>query len=217
MLSINKIARSLYITFFGTTILFSFFFIIPAFAKPTFQDAGGNLGIVANKTGYEKTTVNEFIPKIIATGFATVGSIFLALMVYAGMKWMTARGNSDAISTAQGTLVNATIGIILIIAAYTITSFITSRLIAGKTAGSDPGFEDGYGDESIGCCLWEQKSAWGSGMMTNMQCQDWKAANPTVVKQVIWDKNMDTNECKITMDEKNSLLNKITPDINLGP
>lgn len=216
MLFVRNLVRLSLITICGATVLCSLFFIVPVSAKRTFQDASGNLGVVADKTGHEKTTVNDFIPKIVTTGFATVGSIFLALMVYAGMKWMTARGNSDAIATAQGTLVNATIGIIVIIAAYTITSFITSRLIAGKTSGSDPGFEDGYGDESIGCCLWEQKSAWGSGMMTNLQCQEWKAANPTVVKQVIWDKNLDSKECKVTMDEKNNLLNKITPDINFG-
>lgn len=183
-------------------------------AKKTFQDANQSLGIVADKTGHEKTTVGEFIPKVIKTAFAAVGATFLALMVYAGMKWMLARGNEDNITTARSTLVNATIGLIVIAAAYTITSFITTRVIQGNGAGSGSGLNK-YGQEPIGCCEFETKSAWGSAMITKTQCTQWKETHSNVLL-IDWNVGMSAVACKKSEEEKNAILDKLVPSINLG-
>jgi hypothetical protein len=42
---------------------------------------------------------------------------------------MTARGNEKDVTQAKDTLVNATIGIILIVAAYAITNFLFTDVI----------------------------------------------------------------------------------------
>lgn len=210
----RHIVRLSLITFFGTTVLYSFLFALPVFAKKTFQDANQSLGIVADKTGHEKTTVDQFIPKVIKTAFAAVGATFLALMVYAGMKWMLARGNEDNITTARSTLVNATIGLIVIAAAYTITSFITTRVIQGSGAGSGSG-QNKYGQDPVGCCQFETKSAWGSAMLTSSQCTQWKEAHSNV-KKIEWSESTSAVECKKSEQEKNDILNKLVPDLNLG-
>lgn len=56
-----------------------------------------------------------------------VGVLFLGLMIYAGILWMTAAGNDQQITQAKNLLVNATIGIIIVFAAYAITVFLGNR------------------------------------------------------------------------------------------
>jgi len=56
-----------------------------------------------------------------------VGVLFLGLMIYAGILWMTAAGNDQQITKAKNLLVNATIGIIIVFAAYAITVFLGNR------------------------------------------------------------------------------------------
>lgn len=58
--------------------------------------------------------------------FMGVGTI--ALMIYAGARWMTAAGNDQAVADAKKTLRNAVIGLILITMSYSITIFVTRRL-----------------------------------------------------------------------------------------
>lgn len=55
---------------------------------------------------------------------AAMALIFLGLMLYAGIRWLTARGQEELITKAQETLQTAIIGLIIILAAYAITSFI---------------------------------------------------------------------------------------------
>ncbi len=203
----RNLAKLSLISLIGATTMLTLFFSVPVFAKKTFNDAGQSLGVVADKTGHEKVGLTDYLPRVITTAFAAVGATFLALMVYAGMKWMTAGGNSDRVETAQSTLSNAAIGLIVIVAAYTITSFITNRLVAPSGAtGGDPAFNSEYGGDTIGCCLWEQSAAWGNGMLTSSQCKDWKDSHPGVVLQTIWDGSIKTSDlCIAAMDKKEAL------------
>lgn len=208
--SIQKLWQIIFVSLFLTSLFVAF----PVHAKKNFEDAGSSLNIVADKTGHEKTTVDEFIPKVIQTAFAAVGATFLALMVYAGMKWMLARGNEENITTARSTLVNATIGLIVIVSAYAITSFVTSRIIDGQSAGTQAGTNT-QGEDAIGCCQFETASAWGQAMLTKPQCKQWKETHPNVTK-FIWGYE-DAIQCKKIVDEKNDIFNKIAPpDINIG-
>lgn len=172
----------------------------PVLAKKTFGDAAGNLESVADTTGHEKTTVDNFIPKVVQTAFVAVGSTFLALMVYAGMKWMLARGNEEHITTARSTLINATIGLIVIVSAYAITSFITTRLIQGKKVGPDADYESTVGNETLGCCVYRAKAGmlgsgtWGWSSQTEGQCET-QCSKDTIV-QCQWEPISSSVECE---------------------
>jgi cytochrome bd-type quinol oxidase subunit 2 len=50
-----------------------------------------------------------------------LGVIFLALTIMAGFKWMMSQGNEKEIETAKGSLKNAIIGVVIVLAAYVIT------------------------------------------------------------------------------------------------
>ena len=66
---------------------------------------------------------------LVKTVLSFVGIIFLALMVYAGFLWMTARGAEDQITKAQDIIRAAIIGIVITLGAYSITSFVVDAVI----------------------------------------------------------------------------------------
>jgi hypothetical protein len=61
-----------------------------------------------------------------------VGIIFLVLMVYAGFLWMTAGGNEENVEKAKKLIMAAVIGIAIVLAAYSITYFVTYLVVGNK-------------------------------------------------------------------------------------
>ena len=64
-----------------------------------------------------------------------LGVIFLGLMLYAGFLWMTAGGKEDQVGKAKKILLNSTIGLGIILAAWTITSFVICYLFSATSDG----------------------------------------------------------------------------------
>ncbi|MFH1291984.1 MAG: hypothetical protein ABIH87_02195 [bacterium] len=85
-------------------------------------------GSVAGKSGFDtvvtQTTLSEMIGKIIKNVLTFAGTIFLALTVYAGILWMTAGGKEEQVEKANKMLYTAVIGLIIVFAAYGITTFV---------------------------------------------------------------------------------------------
>ena len=86
--------------------------------KGPFQDisAGGEFGLTA------------VIGAVIQGALALIGVIFLALMLYAGYHWMTARGEEEKVEKAKDTIQRAIVGIIIVVGAYAIWLFIFNQL-----------------------------------------------------------------------------------------
>lgn len=103
-------------------------------------DYGLNKTIGANTSSLEKAfnvkAVNsgsaDFLStrlgSIVGTLLSFLGVLFMALVIYGGILWMTARGNEQQVEKAKDLLVNAIIGLIIVLAAYAITSFIGREL-----------------------------------------------------------------------------------------
>jgi len=90
----------------------------------------------ATKAGYDKvtdTTFAETIGVIIKGALSMVGVIFLILMVYAGYLWMTARGEEEMIKKSQKIIISSVIGLIIVVASYSITNFVVLAILS-KTA-----------------------------------------------------------------------------------
>lgn len=87
----------------------------------TSESAAGNLAVII------RYAVSAFL--------GLLGIIFLVLILYAGFNWMTAGGSEEKVTTAKQTLIRATIGLIIIVAAYGITYFIFSSLPDGGGSG----------------------------------------------------------------------------------
>lgn len=77
-----------------------------------------------------KKTLPQVVGDVISVGLSLIGLLFLGLALYGGFKWMTAQGNEKDVQTGRDTIINATIGIILIVSAYVITNFIFTDVVS---------------------------------------------------------------------------------------
>ncbi len=67
--------------------------------------------------------------QIIGLVLSFVGVLFLILMIYAGLTWMTAGGNQEQVKKARSLMINAILGLIVVMGAYAITAFIGTQLV----------------------------------------------------------------------------------------
>ena len=102
------------------------------------KDARGFLDQAAKteKTGLS-SDLSDTIATVIKAILALVGTAFLVLTIYAGVLWMTAAGEEAKIEKAVGILKASVIGLVIIMSAYAITYFVTSKL-GGATSTITP-------------------------------------------------------------------------------
>ncbi len=82
------------------------------------------LGEATEGTGLANTPISVRVSTLIGAIVGFVGVIFLVLMIYGGLTWMTAGGNEEKIGKAKKIIVNSTIGIIIVMLSYAITYYI---------------------------------------------------------------------------------------------
>lgn len=78
------------------------------------------------------------IGRIVKIGLELIGVIFFVLVLYAGFRWMIARGNSEEIEAAKKTIENAAIGLIAVILSYALTTYIVSNLFNSQLVTAPP-------------------------------------------------------------------------------
>ena len=61
---------------------------------------------------------------------SVLGVALLVLFIYAGFLWMTAAGNDTRVAKAKSILVNAVVGMLILVSAYAISSFVVDQLSA---------------------------------------------------------------------------------------
>ena len=69
-------------------------------------------------------SIGSIMATIIKGFLGLLAMIFLVLILYGGYLWMTARGNEEQVKKAKDNITAATIGLAIIIAAYSITYFV---------------------------------------------------------------------------------------------
>ena len=90
------------------------------------------LSQTADSAGFyqgEENNINNVTQTIINAVLSFLGIIFTVIIIYAGIKWMTAEGNPDSVTKAKSLLKNAVIGLIIVLAAYAISIAIFSFFI----------------------------------------------------------------------------------------
>ncbi len=105
-----------------------FFLLVPNFGLAQgIKNAGSNLNNAIVGTGLEEhRDLATEIGGIIKAILGLVGTIFMVLVVYAGILWMTAQGDKDQVEKSKTIVKNSTIGLAIVASAYLITNFITS-------------------------------------------------------------------------------------------
>jgi len=111
--------------------LLALFLFVPALSQAV--DLGNQLiKDTGSKAGYAAATETTFAQTLgigIAIALSLVGVIFLILMVYAGYLWMTAGGEEEQVKKAQKIITAAIIGLIITVAAYSITAYIVPAIL----------------------------------------------------------------------------------------
>lgn len=70
----------------------------------------------------------EKVGKLIGIVLTVIGAFFLILLIYGGYKWMMARGAPEEAKKAKDIITDAVIGLIIILAAYLISTFVVGKL-----------------------------------------------------------------------------------------
>lgn len=120
---------------FILTLLITLCLATPALA---INIEGGYLGNAAKKAGYSSATdktLAETVGVVIKAALSMVGAIFLILMVYAGYLWMTARGEEEQVKKAQKIISTSIIGLVIVVSAYGVTTFIMLTILARTASG----------------------------------------------------------------------------------
>ncbi len=110
----------------------------PGFAALKFGDVQTGISETASQSGVQTPTVPILIAAIIKAILGISGTVFFLMFIWGGFSWMTAGGQPDKIGAAKKIMINATIGVALIILAYTITYFVSSALETLPSSNTTP-------------------------------------------------------------------------------
>lgn len=125
-----KISKIFTSTALILTALCGFF----SFSSPVRADDYG-LSATADRAGLAKygNDVPTVAGSIIGTALSMISVIFFILMVYGGFLWMTAHGDEGMVTKAKDTITAAIIGIIIVLASYAITNYVTTSVVSGPS------------------------------------------------------------------------------------
>ena len=94
--------------------------------KDGFTTTDSSLSNFAGQAGYTDATKTpeDYIGLLLTGLFSILGVIAIALLIYSGFTWMTARGNEAKVAKAKENLIDVIIGLIFIIGSYALTTFL---------------------------------------------------------------------------------------------
>lgn len=137
--------------------------ILPVYvsANPLDPKSDNFLKTTAGKSGYDvagvsDTTISTQVGNLIKGALSLVGTIFLALTIYAGILWMTASGNDERVGKAISIFRSAIIGLVLVVSAYSITAFFIVVVNPQPETSSDSGVRHQ-------CGALQDMASWGGG------------------------------------------------------
>ena len=103
--------------------------LLPAAAMAQLSAADDELSEVAASLGADATNdLPTIIGNLIAVLLSVLGIIFVVLVVYAGFLYLTAAGDDEKVKKAKKLLTQSIIGLVIIIAAYAIASYVIDAL-----------------------------------------------------------------------------------------
>jgi len=156
---VNKIFKNLIIISFFSFFILASFQSVKAGTAEQFKAAGGSAGYSATQE-----TPTNIVIGIVRAGLGLVGTVFLVLIVYAGVLWMTAGGNDEQVTQAKKTMVRVFIGLVIVISSYSISLF-AEKLVRGGRGGTSICVDTPTGGQ---CCkgdpCWgDMSGTWGVG------------------------------------------------------
>jgi len=115
-------------------------------------------------------TLATIIGQIIYAILGFLGIIFILLLIYGGFLRMTAQGDPGKIKTSYGIITSAVIGVVIILASYTITAFIIGQ-VEGSVGNGGGGSGNASCSDYSGYSCMNAFQAGGSGGLYEMDCK----------------------------------------------
>lgn len=97
-----------------------------ASALQLFPDGSGES--MRSTIGLSDRSLPEIIASIINVVLSVLGIVLVVIIIYSGIQWMTGDGESGT-KAAKTRLTNAVIGLVIVVAAWAITSFVVSSIM----------------------------------------------------------------------------------------
>ena len=110
-------------------ILFSLL-VIPSLTFA--QDVGAGY---AENSGLTTRDIRDVTISLIRVVLGFLAIVATIIIIYGGFKWMTAAGNEEKVTEARKLLVAGIIGLIIIIAAFAIVTFVLQRTMEAMNGG----------------------------------------------------------------------------------
>lgn len=101
-------------------------------SRPNAEQNLKNFGLLAYGTGAQSDP-QIIVAKIINAGLGLLGTLLVIYMVYGGVYWMTANGETQKVDKAKAIIRQAIIGLIITLSAYGISAFVTRVVLDGVT------------------------------------------------------------------------------------
>jgi energy-coupling factor transporter transmembrane protein EcfT len=96
-------------------------------SMPGLQIVGGTFGTTEGQAPKDIRVITVGVIQIL---LGLIGVLFVVLILVAGFRWMFAQGNATKITEARNIIIQAAIGLVIILAAFGITIFILRSAIA---------------------------------------------------------------------------------------
>lgn len=100
---------------------------LAAGANPAEFLSGAN-NSVGKTLGADQKQLPEIVANLINVLISVLGIIFIVLVVYAGFLYLTASGDDKKVAKAKTLLTQAVIGLVIILSAYGISTFVINNL-----------------------------------------------------------------------------------------
>jgi hypothetical protein len=113
--------------FAGLSVLF-ILTAYPALAQIDASTTGLSASGGAAGFGQTATDLPIVIGQIIAALVGLLGILLAIYMIYGGVLWLTAAGDTDKVAKAQHIITNTVIGILIVLVSFTTTTFIINYL-----------------------------------------------------------------------------------------
>lgn len=84
--------------------------------------------INTSNSGLANSDLSVLIGSLIQVLLSVLGVILLLIIIYSGILWMTAGGNTDQVGKAKSWMINSVIGLLIILASMALSQFVIGAL-----------------------------------------------------------------------------------------
>lgn len=108
-------------------------FIVIGFSAMAFDPASTGLTVTGDEAGYDveaETSQNLALAvgKVLSALYLVLGLVLLIVIIYGGVLYMTAGGSDEQVSKAKKYIINGIIGLVIILLAYVITTYVVDKI-----------------------------------------------------------------------------------------